>query len=312
MQTSTPLLPEHASDPSRWDQALYAFLAEKERRSGSLRTVQGYSRMLADFFGRAGKPPDRVVSSDVLTWAHGVGLSGRRPSSITIGARIACLSSFYRFLIRHGLVAGNPCDALERPKLVPGAPRGLDAEQVRRLLTVIPDDVPGRRDRAIVLTLVLTGRRKSEVLNLKAGDIAVEGEVAFYRYTGKGGKNGRRELPRPAYEAILETLADTAKSLETMRPGESLWQAVAPPTGVSGPVFYGRFRRYLRHAGLPLSGIHVLRHSAAKLRRDAGESIENVSQFLDHSSLAVTTTYLRRLEGQRDEGWSAVAEAIGA
>lgn len=97
-----------------------------------------------------------------------------------------------------------------------------------------------------------------------------------------------------------------------MPPEESPWQASAPSTGVSGPVFYGRFRRYLREAGLPLSGIHVLRHSAAKLRRDAGESIESVSQFLDHSSLAVTTTYLRRLEGQRDEAWSRVAEAIGA
>jgi site-specific recombinase XerD len=274
--------------------------------------VQGYSRMLADFFGRAGKPPDRVASGDVLAWAHGVGLSGRRPSSITIGARIACLSSFYRFLIRHGMVAGNPCDALERPKIVAGTPRGLDAEQVRRLLSVIPDDIAGRRDRAIVLTLVLTGRRKSEVLNLKAGDLAVEGDFAMYAYKGKGAKRGRRELPRPAYEAILATLADMGEALERIAPRESLWQAGAPTTGVSGPVFYGRFRRYLRDAGLPLSGIHVLRHSAAKLRRDAGESVETVSQFLDHSSLAVTTTYLRRLEGQRDEGWSAVAEAIGA
>lgn len=38
----------------------YAFLAEKQRRSGSIRTVQSYSRMLQDFFGRAGKPPDQV------------------------------------------------------------------------------------------------------------------------------------------------------------------------------------------------------------------------------------------------------------
>jgi hypothetical protein len=45
--------------------------------------------------------------------------------------------------------------------------------------------------------------------------------------------------------------------------------------------------------------------------RDAGESIEEVSRFLDHSSLAVTTTYLRRLEGQEDKGWGRVAEAIG-
>ena len=56
---------------------------------------------------------------------------------------------------------------------------------------------------------------------------------------------------------------------------------------------------------------HLLRHSAAKLRRHAGESIEDVSRFLDHSSLAVTTTHLRRLEGQEDHGWGKVAEAIG-
>jgi hypothetical protein len=37
-----------------------------------------------------------------------------------------------------------------------------------------------------------------------------------------------------------------------------------------------------------------------------------VSSFLDHSSLAVTSVYLRRLEGQEDQGWEAVAQAIGA
>ena len=55
----------------------------------------------------------------------------------------------------------------------------------------------------------------------------------------------------------------------------------------------------------------VLRHSAAKLRRDVGDSIEEVSGFLDHSSLAVTSVYLRRLEGQEDRSWTKVAEAIG-
>jgi integrase len=59
------------------------------------------------------------------------------------------------------------------------------------------------------------------------------------------------------------------------------------------------------------TGIHVLRHTAAKLRRDAGQSIEDVSAFLDHSSLAVTTVYLRRLESQADTTWEQVAEAIG-
>lgn len=44
---------------------------------------------------------------------------------------------------------------------------------------------------------------------------------------------------------------------------------------------------------------------------EAGESVEEVSRFLGHSSLAVTTTYLRRLEGQKDKGSGRVAEAIG-
>lgn len=62
---------------------------------------------------------------------------------------------------------------------------------------------------------------------------------------------------------------------------------------------------------LARSGVPVFRDSAAKQRRDAGESIEDVSRFLDHSSLAVTTMYLRRLEGQEDKTWGAVAAAIG-
>ena len=81
--------------------------------------------------------------------------------------------------------------------------------------------------------------------------------------------------------------------------------------GITSGTFYGNLRRYFKAAGLPPSGVHIFRHSAAKLRRDAGESVEQVSWFLDHSSLAVTSVYLRRLEGDRDTTWNQVAEAIG-
>jgi integrase len=176
----------------------------------------------------------------------------------------------------------------------------------------VPNTVRGRRDRAVILTLVLTGRRRAEVIGLKAGDLTIEGETCFYSYRGKGGKTGRRELPRPAYEAICVTLADAGKTLQSMARDESLWQAGAGPAGLSSGTFYARFRSYLEAAGLAPTGVHVLRHTAAKLRRDAGESIEAVSAFLDHSSLAVTTVYLRRLEGVEDRAWTKVAAAIGA
>ena len=222
-------------------------------RNGGVEPALSYARMLWPFFRVT--TPDRVRSSDVLAYAHGIGASGRVPSSTTVGARIACLSSFYRFTIRMGLLTANPCDALERPRTVPSAARGYSADEVRRLLAVVPDTVRGRRDRAILLVLVLTGRRRAEVIGLTAGDLSLEGETVFYSYRGKGGKRGRRELPRPAYAAILRTLADAGKELATMDPEVSLWQAGAGPSGISSGTFYGRFRRYLAAAGLTPTGL---------------------------------------------------------
>jgi len=169
LNTTIAYLDESAAG---WQRSLYAFLAEKQRRSGSNRTVESYSRMQG-FFGCLGKPPDQVTTQDVFAWAYGVGLSCKDPSSITIGARIACLSSFYRFLMRMKVVAANPCDAIERPRMPESSPRGLSAEGIQRLLAALPKTPVGLRDRAIILTLTFTGRRRAEVLGMTAGSITV-------------------------------------------------------------------------------------------------------------------------------------------
>ena len=97
-----------------------------------------------------------------------------------------------------------------------------------------------------------------------------------------------------------------------MKPDESLWPSSADSErGITSGTFYGNLRRYFKAARLMPAGVHIFRHSAAKLRREAGESIEQVSRFLDHSSLAVTTVYLRQLEGDRDTAWEQVATALG-
>ena len=295
-----------------WQRAFYAFLAEKEQRSGSHRTVDGYSRMLQDFFGRSGKQPDNVTSQDIFVYAHSPGLSGKQPSAITIGARIACISSFFRFLIRMDIVQSNPCDKLQRPQTAQSTPRGLSGDQVHQLLTVVPDSPIGLRDRAIILTLVLTGRRRAEVIGMKAGNLILNGDIAYYTYRGKGGKQGHRELPQPALNAIRAELGAYGKELATMPPDESLWPSLSHHSkGITSGTFYGNLQRYFKKAGITPSGVHIFRHTAAKLRRDAGETVEDVSRFLDHSSLAVTTVYLRRLEGEQDKSWAKVAEAIG-
>ena len=215
----------------------------------------------------AGKAPDEVTSQDVFAWAYGTGLSGKQPGSITIGARIACLSSFYRFLIRMKVVGSNPCDALERPKVTAGAARGLSGEQIHRLLDLVPATPVGLRDRAIILTLVFTGRRRAEVLGMTAGSISVEGEVVFYSYRGKGGKTGKRELPRPAFEAVLTWLESVGKNLATTAAGRiAVAGHASHGHGITSGTFYTNLRCYLKQAGLPPGGVHIFRHSAAKLQ----------------------------------------------
>jgi integrase/recombinase XerC len=242
--------------------------------------------MLDHFFSGIGKSLDQVSSPEVFAWAHGIGLSGRRPSSVTTGARIACLSSFYRFLIRMSLTQANPCETIERPKTIAGQARGMTADEIQKLLAVIPTTPTGLRDRAIVLTLVFTARRRTEVMGLKVQNLVREGDAVMYTYRGKGGKTGKRELPGPAYEAIVAALAAWGKDLTSMAPDESLWPSASNPNGLTSGTFYGNLQRYLTKAALLRAGVHIFRHSGAKLRRDVGETVEEVSRFLDHSSLA--------------------------
>jgi len=64
-----------------------------------------------------------------------------------------------------------------------------------------------------------------------------------------------------------------------MRADESLWPDTRNGRGITSGTFYTNLRRYLGKAGLPVGGVHIFRHSAAKLRRDSGETIEEVSRF---------------------------------
>ena len=76
MSSAQTLPTVFSGSSSAWQGSLYAFLAEKQRRSGSLRTPDSYYRTLRHFFGSLQKAPDQVSPQDVFSFAHGVGLSG--------------------------------------------------------------------------------------------------------------------------------------------------------------------------------------------------------------------------------------------
>ena len=123
-----------------------------------------------------------------------------------------------------------------------------------------------------------------------AQHLVTAGEVVYEvnaRWTAAGRRSARESDKTDRLDAY-------AVALCVHRDGDQLSTIAAEDESAT---FYNRLRKYMAAPGVPPTGVHILRHSAAKLRRDAGESIEAVSQFLDHSSLAVTTVCLRRLEG---------------
>ncbi len=128
-----------------WERALYAFLAEKERRSGSRRTVEGYSRMVQHFpTGRRLRQQRQAARPRHQPGDLRLGLR-RRP--LRQAAVVRHDRRLPQLLLSipdpHGRRHVEPCDALQRPRVQVSPPRGLGADAIRRLRAVIPETPVG-------------------------------------------------------------------------------------------------------------------------------------------------------------------------
>lgn len=296
-------VPAVAGTGGAWGPVLAAWLAQVGKRTGSRRTPAEYAAYVRRFLA-AVPDPAAATAAHAHAFAYAPGPSGKEPSASTVTVRLAALRSWFDFLRRAGFRPDNPCDDVRRPKAGAPVPRGLSAEELRRLLAVLPDDDRGRRDRAVIVTAVLTGLRRTEVLGLTRGGLDLRGGVAFYRVRAKGGGERHRELPAPALAAVRAYWAGRGVRLDALDPGERLFP-------ISEPGFAAALKRHAARAGLAGVHVHALRHSSAKLRREAGASLEDVQAHLGHANLATTARYLARLEGARDTGWEGPAGALG-
>lgn len=289
-----------------WQQATEAFLRSKHGRSGSERTVETYGRVLRQFFGAVNVPPDQVRTAHVALFVVSLTMTGAEPARSTRALRLACLSSFYRYLVNVAeLVPRNPCLAVDPVHQADPRPRMLSPDQAKRLLGAIPlEKRSGIRDRAIIVLGLLTGRRRAEMLGLRVRDLDRGGELVTYVYTGKGSRVRRRVLPPAAWRAIQDWLLLRQSEGDTLSPNDLLFP-VTPQT------FVRNLHGYLRRAGLEEYGAHLLRHSAARLQRLAGQRLEEVQKFLDHQSIATTSRYVEAMEGQDSGAYEEVTRIIG-
>lgn len=227
----------------------------------------------------------RCFSNHRFSHVQDRGLSGH-----TINCYLRSIRIFFSWLVSEGIVEHNPFDRVKIPrpprKVIPTFSDG----QMQNLLNAINTGSPeGYRNHTIILTLLDTGLRVSELCHLKRDNVWLE--EGMLKVLGKGnkerlipiGKQVQRRLWRYISRFRPEPLAASTNLLFLTQDGNPLTKDRVEKI----MTYYGR------KAGL--KGVrcspHTLRHTAAvKFLRNGGD-VFSLQRMLGHASLEMTRRY---------------------
>jgi integrase/recombinase XerD len=301
--SSTPVSPEQA----RLEQLALDFLAYLELERGlSRNTLSAYASDLAQF-GRFLR--ERGVAplgarhgdlaaflSDLAVGAHrrsaGSTVGQQRPpvAAATLQRKVACLRSFYRHLLREGLIEHDPTADLRGPPKTRTLPKVLSREQVARLLAQPKGtDPPALRDRALLELMYACGLRISEAQMLELGD--VDPREAMLRARGKGAKERIVPVGRAAVRAVEAYLARGRPALVGARVESRLF-VNRRGGGLTRQGVYKIVQGHARTAGLERRMTpHTLRHTFATHLLSGGCDLRSLQEMLGHADLSTTQVY---------------------
>ena len=271
-------------------------------------TRRAYEIALQDFMRFTGiVRPDEfrsVTRAHVIAWRDD--LAKRALSSQTIRHRLAALSSLFEYLCERNAVTHNPVKGVKRPPVesYEGKTPALGDYQARRLLDAPPaDSLKGKRDRAMLATLLYHALRRDELCRLTVKDARNERRgVPHLKVSGKGGKNRYVPLHPAAAGLISDYLTEAGHGNEASGPLfrplhpsrlEGAAQAITPDG------LYKMVRGYSSKLGFRV-GAHTLRATAATNALDHQADIAKVQEWLGHANIATTRIYDRRQNRAED------------
>lgn len=208
-------------------------------------------------------------------------------SSPTLARMLSSLRAFFAYQIERRSMDADPARDVRAPKQRRKLPTVLDVDQTAKLLAADPRGFLGLRDLAMWELLYSSGLRVSELVNLDARDLDMDGREV--RVLGKGRKERILPVGRVALEAIkrwLEqrrlTLNDESQALFIGRRGNRL----------STRSVQKRLHRWGLAQGLDIRVYpHMLRHSFATHMLESSGDLRAVQELLGHSSISTTQIY---------------------
>jgi integrase/recombinase XerC len=297
------------SQPEIRDKWIGKFLAHLATdRGASVYTQRNYAQALTEFarwhLAERKSPPvwEKLLRDDFRAFVRFLGRNNLSRAAVQL--RFSALRTFYKFLMRHGVVENLPIKNLSLPKLEKRLPRFLTIQQMAALLKA-PEELlkkqkdkkgPGRpisaevcrRDIAVLETIYSCGLRISELCGLCVEDIDFNEQIV--RVRGKGKKERLVPIGQPALTTIQHYWAALLKPPVGIQPVFRADTSKAAP--LSPLQLSRRLKNYLVIAGLdPKLTPHKLRHSYATHLLDAGADLRSVQELLGHAHLITTQVY---------------------
>ena len=220
-----------------------------------------------------------------------LGFLNKKNKKATIARKLSAVRSFFRYLVKHGIILDNPLDMILTPKQEKTIPSYLTVDDMFRLLDSIGNDtLLDLRNRAIFETLYSSGIRVSELSGMNIFD--VDFNRGIIRVLGKGNKERMVPIGKKAKAAIgnyRERLAIEAG----ISPDENTPLFLNKNSGRLTTRSIARIlEKTAKACGLliPVSP-HALRHTFATHMLDAGADLRVVQELLGHKSLSTTQKY---------------------
>ena len=270
------------------DQHIARFLIYLQaEKNSSEHTVKNYSIDLRNFFAfTKDLPVEKIDYLEIRRFLASLNEKGFSKSSIS--RKLACLRSFFKFLVRENHLKENPASSISTPKKDKKLPLFLEEKEISNLLDApAADSKTEKRDKSILELLYSSGIRVSELVGLNIEDVDFFGEVL--RVRGKGKKERLVPAGGKALNAIREYVDSRAEG----------------NGGNRGPLFLNKGKtrltdrsvrrivlKYSRRIALNKNiSPHVLRHTFATHMLDRGADLRSVQELLGHENLSTTQIY---------------------
>jgi len=226
----------------------------------------------------------RCFSNHPYSKAQQRGLSGH-----TINTYMRSIRAFWSWLVEEEVIESNPFSKLKIPKPPKKIITTFSPHQIELLLGVMSSSAEGYRDMVIILTLLDTGLRVNELINLRMENIWLE--EGLIKVLGKGNKERLVPIGKQIRKLLWRYINQYRP--EPARPKlDNLFL-----TQDGRPLTKNRVETIMKHYGRTagLTGVrcspHTLRHTfAINFLRNDGD-IFSLQIILGHSSLEMTRRY---------------------